>query len=154
MFCSCLSLNHSKKYHRLHHLFLPHVLGQLVRRPAFTGNIFEHLIQGWIKPGPWLHGTGSQMRETDRQISNFHRKWQVLCWSQVRDARGMPARVNKSDQVVGKGFSEELTSKLSVAEFNHLWLWLQFPALRWESTSWRCFSEFLTLSWPDLVFVL
>lgn len=109
---------------------------------------------GWIKPSPWLHRTDRWVRETDKPINNIQRRRQALCWSQAPDAGGMLSRANKPELVVGKGFSEELTSELSGAELKHLWLWLQFPALRWESTAWPCLSRFLTLSQPDIVSVL
>ena len=44
---------------------------------------------------------------------------------------------------------EELTAELPGAELNHLWLWLQFPALRWESAAWPRLSKFSTPSQPD-----
>lgn len=144
-------LETQQEYHRLHHLVLQLNLCRARHSQDTFFFFFEHVIRGWIKPSPWLRGTDSQARKTDKQINSFHSKWQVLCRNWAHDARGTQARANKSDRVAGNGFSEELISKLSVSVCNHLWLWLQFPELRWESTSWSCFSEFLTLSQLDLV---
>lgn len=55
-----------------------------------------------------------------QENQSFPQKVTSTCRSQARGARGMQGRANISDRGAGKGFSEKLTAKLSVAELNHL----------------------------------